>query len=142
MKVAIKYLAVALLTCMMTATISSCDKSTEHEIRQKWKFEKYIFANGTEMQVDSVFLNFMKGSATAIFACGTTPYYTIYGAYRLMGDSIEIEFTRETDEEKNKEYFYKYFNWTSFKNQFRIKTLTSGTLELERNDTTMLMTKY
>lgn len=129
-------------TAAALIAMAACGDGTENDLRDKWKMERYTFADGGTMEVDSVFLNFMKGSTSVIFACGSTPYYTMYGGYRLWSDSIGMELIAETDDAKRAEYFDRYLDWGSFEAKFRIRTLTSGTLELEKGDTIMHLTKY
>lgn len=138
----LRFAAAAAMAAMLLV-VSACSKSTDHELRDKWKLERYSLADGRTMEVDSVFFNFMKGSASVIYACGSTPYYTMYGAYRLWADSMEVELHAETDAARRAEYFDRYLGWgDDFKQRFRIRTLTSSTLELERGDTIMHMTKH
>lgn len=138
-------LFVLLFLLVMTV---ACSKDTDRELRDKWKFEKYIFADGTEQRVDSVFFNFMKGSTSAIFVKSDGGFFTLYGGYFLHGDSMKIVF-RDVEDElydqdkvDNAVYFEKYFNWGKRECEFRIRNLTSDILELEKKDTIMYMTKY
>lgn len=138
-------IVIGLLSCLLaTAAMTSCDKSTDHRLRQNWKFERYEFADGTTRDIDSVFINFMKGSMSAIFAYDGHPdYIALNGAYSLTGDSIELQFSDETSmHEVWRPLFDRYFGWGSLKHRFRIQSLTSSALVLERGDTTMYMTKH
>lgn len=134
----------------LTAIIffASCTKGYEKDLRDKWKFEKYIFADGTAQRVDSVFLNFMKGSASANIIKDNSQSFTLYGGYAIFGDSIKIQFRSpeneptESQRADNEKYFSKYFNWSSHTEKFRIQKLTSKDLELSKRDTIMILTKY
>lgn len=135
------------LLSVVLATVA-CSKDTDGQLREKWKFEKYVFADGTEQRVDSVFFNFMKGSTSAIIVKSDGSFFTLYGGYFLHGDSMKIIF-RDVEDElydqdkvDNEVYFKKYFNWGRRECEFKIRNLTSDILELEKKDTIMYMTKY
>lgn len=133
---------------LLVIFFASCTKGYEKDIREKWKFEKYIFADGTEQRVDSVFLNFMNGSASANIIKRNGQAFTLYGGYEIQGDSIRIQFREpeneptESQKNDNIELFKKYFNWDSHTEKFLIQKLTSKDMELYKKDTLMILTKY
>lgn len=135
----------------------SCGKGVERDLRDKWKFEKYIITEGNklvEKRVDSVFINFMKGSTSAIVIKEDGSFYSLYGDYEIIDENYLWLRYRTPEEESyheslvdNEKYFDKYFNWGGPKSRkreetFRIKHLTSDNLELEKKDTVMVLTKY
>lgn len=135
----------------------SCGKGVERDLRDKWKFEKYIITeNGVtrEQRVDSVFMNFMKGSTSLIFIKEDASYFPIYGDYEIIDEEYLWLRYRTPDEElygtgpDNDSLFYKYFRWGGETDRnrrtetFRIKKLTSKDLELEKQDTIMVLTKF
>lgn len=145
------------VTSVFLLLFFSCGKGVERDLRDKWKFEKYIISEGNDVReerVDSVFINFMKGSTSVIVVREDGSFYSMAGDYQIIDESY-IWFRYRTPEEEwysedsisNEIYFDKYFNWGGPKSRkreetFKIKLLTSKELELEKNDTVMVLTKY
>lgn len=111
----------------------------ESKLENKWQLRWYVYGDGSETKVDSIFFNFQKSSYSAICVLPNGGFETFFGNYSFNNDKVYI--TLLPDYTTNENYI-KYLNWENGRREFKIEELTSNVLRLNYRDTISVFRKY
>jgi len=119
--------------------ISCGDDFKESGIEGRWQLQKKQTADGTIVQVDTVFYSFKKNVFEYLKLTSPTEYYHIFGNYSTEGQSVSISIAEDSAEPKDCQVC---FDWDTLQRSFLIKDHTSSRLELESGGTVYFFRKY